>query len=46
MPSLTANGLAKAVFVEGHAYGGIHADFLQGHDFAACLDSAGGDDGM
>ena len=38
--------LAEAVFVDGHADGGVHADFFEGVDFTAGLDSAGGDDGM
>ena len=38
--------LAEAVFVEGHAYGGVHVDFLEGGDFADGFDAAGGDDGM
>ena len=38
--------LAEAVFVEGHAYGGVHAQFLEGGDFAGGGDSAGGYDGQ
>ena len=37
--------LAKAVFVEGHADGGVHAHFLEGGDLVCCGDAAGGDDG-
>lgn len=37
---------AEAVFVDGHAHGGVHADFFEGGDFAAGLDAAGGDDGI
>jgi len=36
----------EAVFVEGHADGGVHADFLEGGDLAGGGDSAGGDDGQ
>jgi len=35
--------LANAIFVEGHADGGVHADFFQGEDFAARGDAAGSD---
>jgi hypothetical protein len=38
--------LAEAVFVDGHAHSGVHADLFQGSDFAACFDSAGGNDGV
>src|SRR5579859_57403 len=37
---------AEAVFVDGHAYGGVHADFFESVDFALRFDSAGGDDGV
>src|SRR5579859_6339138 len=37
---------AESVFVDGHAYGGVHADFFESVDFALRFDSAGGDDGV
>ncbi len=37
--------LANAVFVEGHADGGVHADFLEGGDLAGGGDASGGDNG-
>src|SRR5579859_6010109 len=37
---------AESVSVDGHAYGGVHADFFERVDFAARFDSAGGDDGV
>src|SRR5215475_5463258 len=43
-PALEAK-LAEAFFVEGHADGGLHAEFFEGADFAAGGDAAGRDDG-
>jgi hypothetical protein len=37
---------AQAIFVDGHAYGGVHAEFFEGGYFAAGLDSPCSDDGM
>jgi len=33
--SCEKSGLAEAVEVEGHAYGGVHVEALEGADFAA-----------
>jgi len=38
--------LSQAVFVHGHAYRCVHADFFEGVDFAAGLNATGGDDGV
>ncbi len=36
----------QAIFVDGHADGGVHADFFEGAYFPAGFDAACGDDGM
>src|SRR5271163_1639729 len=37
---------AQAIFVDGHADGGVHADFFEGAYFPVGFDSACGNDGM
>src|SRR5580765_1168523 len=38
--------LTEAVFVDGHAHGGVHTDFFERCDLALRVDSACGDDRM
>src|SRR5260370_20654350 len=41
-----SRSLAQSVLVQGHADGGVHADFFEGSDVAASPDAASGDDRM